>query len=140
MILVEKLSFYKTHVSDIIYLSKSYFSRVRENTIYLFDPFLIFMIFSILKIAYFFQTNYIENSFIFLWPLLKDSSQSLILILRKLLVEILSLYKVLVSDIILISQKIVFQRPKHGPFFYFIHFLIIFYLSYFFTFFLTNLH
>ena len=61
MIFVEKLSFYKIHVSDSILFARTYFSRGRENTIFLFDPFLIFMIFSILKIATF-QTFYVENT------------------------------------------------------------------------------
>ena len=78
----------------------------------------IFWLYDIIRIfLHFFKQIYIENSFIFLWSLLKDSSQSLILILRKLLVEILSLYKVRVSDIILISQKIVFRGQNMDHFF-----------------------
>ena len=42
-------------------LSGTYFSRGHENTIFLFDPFWIFMIFSILKIAIF-QTIPVENT------------------------------------------------------------------------------
>ena len=84
-----------------------------------FFYFLHFWLYDICRIFLrFFKHIYIEYSLIFLWLLLKDSSQSLILLLWKLLVEILSFYKVRVSDIILISQKIVFLEAKTWKFFF----------------------
>ena len=61
MTFVEKLIFYKINISDIFYLSRTYFSRGRENAIFLIYPFLFFTIFSV-SIFTIYQTISIKNT------------------------------------------------------------------------------